>query len=71
MAFETTQTTLVPFVILRLPQVLARLSISRSTLYSWINQGKFPKPIKLGGTDKSASGWLESDIQVWLQTLKN
>ena len=45
--------------ILRLPQVMARTGLSRSTIYLRISQGKFPKQVKLGGR---AVGWLESKI---------
>lgn len=44
------------FICLR--QVLERLCISKSTLYSWIAQGKLPKPCKMG----SKSVWLNTDI---------
>lgn len=29
-------------------KVMARLDIPSSTLYRWISEGKFPKPIKIG-----------------------
>lgn len=48
---------------LRLPQVLERTGLSRSTTYAMISDGVFPKPIKLG---KRAVGWIESDIAEWL-----
>lgn len=50
--------------ILRLPAVKARTGLSRSSIYLRIAQGRFPKPISLGGR---AVGWIESDIQAWLQ----
>lgn len=31
-------------------------------IYQLINEGKFPRPIKLG---KRSSGWLESEIIAW------
>lgn len=49
--------------ILRLPDVKGRTGLSRSTIYLRINNGEFPKPISLGGR---AVGWVESDIQKWL-----
>lgn len=52
--------------ILRLPTVLNRTGLSRSTVYLRIGLGTFPKPIKLGGR---AVGWLESDIDDLLQRL--
>lgn len=50
--------------ILRLPDVKARTGLSRATIYLRINQGNFPKPIALGGR---AVGWVEADINDWLQ----
>jgi len=37
--------------------------LSRSTIYLRIAEGRFPKPIGLGGR---AVGWLEAEIQEWL-----
>jgi len=48
---------------LRLPAVKARTGLSRSTIYLRISEGRFPKPISLGGR---AVGWLEDEIDAWL-----
>ena len=50
--------------ILRLPDVKRSTGLSRSTIYLRIAQGTFPKPVSLGGR---AVGWLEAEIQQWLQ----
>ena len=50
--------------ILRLPDVKRSTGLSRSTIYLRITQGTFPKPVSLGGR---AVGWLEAEIQEWLQ----
>lgn len=50
--------------ILRLPAVKACTGLSRSTIYLRVSGGTFPKPINLGGR---AVGWIESEIQQWLQ----
>ncbi len=49
-----------PARIIRKPEVLVTLGISRSTLFNRINAGLFPPSIPLGGR---AVGWLESEIQ--------
>ena len=49
--------------ILRRPQVEQRTGLSRSTLYQYIKDGDFPKPVRLG---LRAVGWLESDISEWI-----
>jgi prophage regulatory protein len=51
--------------ILRLPQVKARTGLSRSTIYSRIAQGSFPKPVSLGGV--RAVGWVEAQIESWIE----
>ena len=50
--------------ILRLPIVKARTGLSRSTIYLRISEDKFPKPVSLGGR---AVGWIDSEIQGWLE----
>ena len=50
--------------ILRLPDVKRSTGLSRSTIYLRITQEIFPKPVSLGGR---AVGWLEAEIQEWLQ----
>ena len=49
--------------ILRLPTVKARTGLSRSTIYLRISEGRFPKPVSLGGR---AVGWVEKEIDDWL-----
>ena len=55
--------------ILRLPTVKARTGLSRSTIYLRISEGRFPKPVSLGGR---AVGWVEAEINDWLnQQIEN
>jgi prophage regulatory protein len=49
--------------ILRLPQVVAKTGLSRSTLYVLQKHNEFPKAIQLGGR---AVGWLNSEVSQWL-----
>jgi prophage regulatory protein len=46
-------------VFLRLPQVLKRFPVSKSTWWKGIREGKYPKPVKLS---ERTSAWRESDI---------
>ena len=50
-------------IILRLPTVKARTGLSRSSIYLRISEGRFPKPISLGGR---AVGWIETEVNDWL-----
>ncbi len=49
--------------ILRLPVVMARTGLSRSTIYAKIAAGEFPESINLGAR---AVGWLADEIEAWL-----
>ena len=48
---------------LRRKQVETRTGLSRSTIYQYIKDGTFPKPVPLG---PRAVGWLESDVTDWI-----
>lgn len=45
--------------LLRLPQVLKIVPVSKSTWWAGVKSGRFPKPIKLG---PRTTCWRESDI---------
>lgn len=49
--------------ILRRPVVETRTGLSRSTIYQWMKEGTFPKPVALGAR---LVGWRESDIEAWM-----
>jgi prophage regulatory protein len=49
--------------LLRLPQVKASTGLSKSTIYTRIAEGTFPKQIPLG---PRLVVWVESDIQNWI-----
>lgn len=45
--------------VLRLDEVIERVGLRRSSIYSYIKQGRFPVPISLGAR---AVGWLDHEI---------
>jgi len=49
--------------IIRLKAVIVATGLARSTVYKYIEEGRFPKPIPLG--DRCV-GWLESEVQDWI-----
>jgi prophage regulatory protein len=53
-----------PVAILRLKDVVARIKLSRSFIYSKMAAGDFPASIALG---RRAVGWLESDVASWIR----
>jgi prophage regulatory protein len=66
--------TLAPIVgdvIVRLPDVLARVHVARSTLYRLIRAGDFPRPVKLSGPSGTAVGWRASDVDRWIASRTN
>lgn len=48
--------------LIRLPEVLKRVSLKKTTVYSLISEDEFPKPVKLG----SVSAWVEHEIDQWI-----
>ncbi len=48
---------------LRLPQVVARTGLSRSTIYARIAAGTFPRQIPLG---ERSSAWISSEVDQWI-----
>lgn len=50
--------------LIRLPEVLARTGLSRSSVYSRISEGRFPAPVDLG--TGHAVGWVEEEIHRWI-----
>lgn len=55
--------TKTPERILRLPEVLLRTGLSRSTIYARISESRFPAQRKLG---TKIVGWYESEIDGWI-----
>lgn len=49
--------------LIRLPEVMNRVSLSRTSIYNRMNDGTFPKPVKLG---PRAIAWQESSIDEWI-----
>ncbi len=51
--------------ILRLPEVLQKTGLRRSTIYSKIKQKQFPQQVHLS---ERAVGWIASDVQQWIES---
>lgn len=54
--------------LLRSRDVQAKTTLSSSTIYDWMQQDKFPKPISLGNKKVA---WRESDIDAWIEQQAN
>jgi len=48
---------------LTLRAVIDRVAIKKSSIYKYMNEGKFPLPVKIG----ARALWPESAIQKWMQ----
>lgn len=61
-----------PIKVLRIKDLIGKVGMARSTIYDRLNpkspryDSSFPKPIKLG---LSAIGWLEHEVDTWIETL--
>lgn len=49
--------------ILKLPDVMRFTGLSRSSIYAFMQEGDFPKSIKLSAR---SVGWLKEEIDSWL-----
>jgi len=52
-----------PPSLLRLPSVLTRTGLSRSSLYRMMDSGRFPRPLRIIGTTTRA--WNSDDVAEW------
>ena len=53
--------------IMRLPAVLERVGLSRTTLWRRIRDGSFPQPVRLGGEGSRAVGWYYREVENWVE----
>ncbi len=49
--------------ILKLPAVIEKTGLSRSTIYAKLSSDEFPQPIKLS---IRSIGWVEDHVDAWL-----
>ena len=49
--------------IIRLRDVMSATGLARSTIYKFISESGFPKPVSLG--DRCV-GWVESEVNDWI-----
>lgn len=52
-----------PTRLIRIKEVQHRVGLGRSTIYRWMAQDKFPKPVQLGG---HLVAWQERSINSWI-----
>ena len=49
--------------IIRLKEVIGSTGLARSTIYKYVGEGSFPKPVSLG---ERSVGWIELEVQDWI-----
>jgi prophage regulatory protein len=49
--------------IIRLKEVIDSTGLARSTVYKYVGEGTFPKPVSLG--DRCV-GWVEREVHEWI-----
>ncbi len=49
---------------LRITQVIEKTSIARSTIWLWVKENRFPKPIKISAR---VTVWQEEEIDEWMK----
>ena len=60
---------------IRLPEVLSRTGYGRTSIYRKMEDGSFPRCVKLGGPledsnafDCRAIAWIEDEVEQWMAT---
>ena len=61
---------------IRLPEVLTRTGYGRTTIYRKMEDGSFPRSVKLGGPleapnafDSRAVAWIENEVEQWIESI--
>ena len=61
---------------IRLPEVLSRTGYGRTTIYRKMEDGSFPRSVKLDGPpkdpnvfDSRAVAWIEYEIDQWIESM--
>ena len=60
---------------IRLPEVLSRTGYGRTSIYRKMEEGSFPRSVKLGGPledpdafDSRAVAWIEDEVEQWIDS---
>jgi prophage regulatory protein len=53
--------------LLRLPEVVRTIGVSRATIYRYVNTGRLPPPVKLS---TRCIAWRASEITAWMAALQ-
>lgn len=58
-----------PSKLMKVSEIAEWLNVSEAAIYKWVNEERFPKPIKFGEEDnkRQSSRWVREDIESWLE----
>ena len=61
--------------LIRFPEVMSRTGYGRTSIYRKMEDGSFPKSLKLGGPpkdpnefDSRAIAWIEEEVDQWIES---
>jgi prophage regulatory protein len=60
---SNTNTQIPPITLMRIPQILKVMPVSKSKFWLMVQKGEFPKPIKIG----RSSFWTIEQVQAYLR----
>lgn len=60
----TTDVLASPSRLIRLPEVIMRCGVGRTTIYEMIGRVEFPAPVKIG---PRASAWPQHEVERWIE----
>lgn len=52
--------------LIRLPELLALVPVSRGTIWRWHRAGTFPAPVRIG----SRAAWVRAEVDAWIDARK-
>ena len=62
--------------LIRLSEVLSRTGFGRTSIYRKMEDGSFPRSVKLGGPpidpnvfDSRAVAWIEDEVEQWIESM--
>ena len=64
----TTSPSNTPDRLLRRPEVEAMTAMSCAAIYAKMDEGRFPRPVRIGTGPRGAVAWRLSDIQEWIES---
>ena len=53
---------------IKIGEIAKILNVSRTTIYRWMEEGSFPKPVHFGDARKNSTiRWIQEEVEDWLK----